>query len=178
MTSHPEDAAATHPPAGPPPRARAAVEPGPVPASPALEHTTGPGGPGEYWAWRHHTCIPLSKGQQLAAARMPEDEGDNSVESHLRAYLKDLRLPLAYHPWRQHAQRAREGWPDWAMTGPGGFMVRELKRQAKEPTKAQEAWLESLYRAGIDVGVYKPCCVLSGRMARELAVIAGVRAAK
>lgn len=45
MTSHPQGTAAIHPPGGPPPRARAAVEPGPVPASPALEHTTGPGGP-------------------------------------------------------------------------------------------------------------------------------------
>ena len=106
---------------------------------------------------------------------MPEDEGHGSVEWHLRAYLEDLGLKLAYHPWRQHAQRAREGFPDWTLTGPGGFMVRELKRQGKDPTKAQEAWLESLHAAGVDVAVWKPCCVLSGRMARELTALAGRR---
>ena len=106
---------------------------------------------------------------------MPEDEGHGSVEWHLRAYLEDFGLKLAYHAWKQHAQRAREGWPDWAITGVGGFMMRELKRQSKDPTEKQEAWLESLHRGGVDVGVWKPCCVLTGRMARELAALAGRR---
>ncbi len=174
MTSLPTGTAAPSPPGAPPSRATAAVKPGPGPLPPVADHP-GPGAPGEYWAWRHHACVPLSKGQQFVAARMPEDEGTGSVESHLRAYLDDLGLKLAYHAWKQHAQRAREGWPDWAITGPGGFMMRELKRQNRDPTKAQEAWLESLYAAGVDVGVRKPCCVLTGRMARELAVLAGRR---
>ena len=45
MTSRPQGTAATYPPGGPPPRAVAAVTPGPVPDSPVPEHTTGPGGP-------------------------------------------------------------------------------------------------------------------------------------
>jgi len=105
---------------------------------------------------------------------MAEDKGSGSVESHLREYLKEFGLKLAYHPWREHAKRAKEGWPDWAVSGPGGFILRELKRQGEKPSQAQEEWLGSLHAAGIDVGVWKPCCVLSGRMARELAVVAGV----
>lgn len=108
---------------------------------------------------------------------MSEDTGPDSVEAHLRRYLTGLRLPLAYHPWREHAKRAREGWPDWAVVGAGGFIMRELKRQNEKPTAAQEKWLDTLERAGVDVGVWKPCCVLSGRIARELALVAGIGAA-
>jgi hypothetical protein len=112
---------------------------------------------------------------------MPEDQGDDSVEGHLRYYLSEKHgygLDLAYHPWKTHAQRAREGYPDWTITGPGGAMVRELKRQDKAPTAIQERWLLSLRSAGWDADVWKPCCVLSGRMARELAVIARIGGAR
>lgn len=126
----------------------------------------------------HVQCV-LSAGHLLMAARMPEDKGDDSVEGHLRGYLKPVRkggmgLDLAYHPWKTHAQRAREGWPDWSIAGDGGAMVRELKRQDKAPTPIQERWLLSLRAAGWDADVWKPCCVLSGRMARELAAIARI----
>lgn len=121
-------------------------------------------------SWRDVPDCPLAPALQA----MAEDKGDESVEAHLRAYLRDFGLTLAYHPWRQHAKRAREGWPDWSLAGPGGFMVRELKRQREKPTPAQEAWLDAMEAAGVDVGVWKPCCVLSGRMARQLAALAGI----
>ena len=124
--------------------------------------------------WRNHAC-PLNPGQVAIAAKMAEDSGAGSVEWHLRACLKDLGLTLAYHPWRQHASRAAIGWLDWSIAGAGGFMVRELKRQGKEPTAAQDAWLEALRGAGVDAGVWKPCCVLSGRVATELASLARPR---
>jgi hypothetical protein len=109
-----------------------------------------------------------------AAARMSED-GPGGVEEHLRRYLKDFGLGLAYHPWKLHAQKAREGYPDWTIAGPGGLIFRELKRQNKEPTGAQEKWLGALHAAGQDVGVWKPCCVHSGRMASELGAVATAR---
>lgn len=117
----------------------------------------------------------------VMALAMPEDRGDDSVEGHLRNYLKPankggLGLPLHYHPWRTHAKRATEGWPDWVIAGPRGAIVRELKTERGKPTKAQQQWLDSLERAGWDVGVWRPCCVLSHRMARELARVAGIGA--
>jgi hypothetical protein len=36
------------------------------------------------------------------------------------------------------------------------------------------SWLLSLRNAGADADVWRPCCVLSGRVARELAVIARI----
>ena len=124
-----------------------------------------------------HTQCFLTTGQLLIAGRMPEDKGTDSVEAHLRNYLSDehgFGIDLAYHAWRQHARKAREGWPDWAITGGGGAMIRELKRQDKNPTPIQERWLLSLRAAGWDADVWKPCCVLSGRMAHELAAIARI----
>jgi hypothetical protein len=149
-----------------------------APGAPSVQGspTRGTEGAQASRTWVHDTC-PLTPAQRPLAAAMTEDTGRNSVEWHLREYLKEFRLKLAYHPWRQHARRAREGWPDWAITGRGGFIVRENKRQGEDPEEAQEEWLDSLQAAGVDVGVWKPCCVLSGRMARELAAVAGIGAA-
>jgi hypothetical protein len=105
---------------------------------------------------------------------MSEDE----VEWHMRKLIKDLRdlggHILAYHPWKTHARRAAEGWPDWAVAGPGGVLFRELKRENKNPTRAQQEWLDLMVAAGLDAGVWRPSSVISGRMGAELARIAGI----
>jgi hypothetical protein len=165
-------------------RHKAAGMPGPLlaphagPGAPSVQGSPTRGTEGaQTWrrpSWRAVPDCPLPRVLALQAAHMSEDTGPDSIEAHLRRYLTDLHLPLAYHPWREHAKRAREGWLDWAIAGDGGYIMRELKRQSEKPTAAQEMWLDTLEHAGEDVGVWKPCCVLSGRMARELAVVAGI----
>lgn len=104
------------------------------------------------------------------AAAMSEDE----LEAGVRRILRDLGLTLAYHPWKTHARRASTGFPDWTITGPGGLIFRELKRQREKPTRAQRAWLDMLSGAGADAGVWRPLDLLDGTVARELAAVAGV----
>jgi hypothetical protein len=113
----------------------------------------------------------LSPGIARAAALMSEDD----VEAGMRRILKDLGLRLAYHPWKLHAKRAREGFPDWTIAGPGGLIFRELKKQAGDPSPAQQRWLDALAAAGTDARVWRPSDLLSGRIARELAALAGMR---
>jgi len=103
---------------------------------------------------------------------MSEDE----LEAAVRRILKDLGLQLAYHPWKLHARRAKDGWPDWAIVGPGGLVFRELKTQRGRVTAAQQAWLDALTAAGQDAAVWRPEHLLSGQVARELAVVAGIGA--
>jgi hypothetical protein len=79
------------------------------------------------------------------------------------------------------SRRSPSGWPDLVIARhhvhghPWGAVVfRELKAQAGKVTPAQEAWLEALTWAGLDAGVWRPSDLLSGRIARELAAVAGL----
>jgi hypothetical protein len=63
------------------------------------------------------------------------------------------------------------------LSGKCGVIFRELKRQDGKPTKAQQAWLDALTTAGMDAGVYRPSDLLTGRLAAELAALAGIGAA-
>ncbi len=64
------------------------------------------------------------------------------------------------------------------IAGAGGVLVRELKREGKNPTREQQQWLDFLAAAGIDAGVWRPSDLVSGRIARELAVVAGLAVAR
>jgi hypothetical protein len=96
-------------------------------------------------------------------------EGD--VERQVRHIAADLGL-LAYHT--HDSRRSHSGWPDWVLSGKCGVIFRELKRQDGKPTRAQQEWLDALTAAGMDAAVYRPSDVLSGRVARELAALAGI----
>jgi len=121
--------------------------------------------------------VPGQRTLRAVTASMPED-GPEGVEWHLRKYIKDLRalggIILTHHDWKEHAKRTAQGWPDWFLLGPGGVIVRELKRENTHPTKAQQEWLDYLCKAGIDAGVWRPSDVVSGRMITELQRIAGL----
>jgi hypothetical protein len=150
-------------------------QPGAVPARPVtpVRDTAGsPGAPDR--AARTVTTGAPGSTATLAAA-MDED----AVERHMRWIIADLRdlgaNILAYHPWKTHAKRAAIGWPDWAVAGPGGVIFRELKREGRNPTKAQQEWLDYMVTAGLDAGVWRPSDVISGKMAAELTRISGLR---
>jgi hypothetical protein len=92
------------------------------------------------------------------------------LERQVRGIARDLGL-LAYHT--HDSRRSPGGFPDWVFAG-ARVAFRELKRQSQKPTPAQQAWLDRLAAAGQDAGVWRPADLLSGRVARELTVIAGL----
>ena len=116
---------------------------------------------------------PLAGSSKIAAA-MSEDKGRDSLDAHVRRLMKDLGL-MRYHTLRSIGSES--GYPDWTIAGPGGVLFRELKRQGKDPAAAQQAWFDVLSAAGQDADVWRPEDLLSGRIARELAAIAGLRGA-
>ena len=111
-------------------------------------------------------CPP---GLARAAALMSEAE----VERQVRQIARELGL-LVYHT--HDSRRSHSGWPDWVLSGKCGVIFRELKRQDGKPTRAQQAWLDALTAAGMNAGVYRPSDLLTGRLAAELAALAGLGA--
>jgi hypothetical protein len=95
---------------------------------------------------------------------------------HFLKDLKDHGYPLlAYHTWTSvHSSR---GFPDWVFCGPRGVLYREFKKQRGIVTQAQQEWLDGLTRAGQDAAVRRPSDLLSGKIAAELAALAGLRGA-
>lgn len=111
------------------------------------------------------------------AARMSEADLDKAI----RRILADLTPLIAYHTY--DSRRSASGWPDLVIArihvqgyDDGAVMFRELKREGGKVTPAQETWLEALQWGGCDTGVWRPSDLLSGRIARELAALAGLAA--
>ena len=48
------------------------------------------------------------------------------------------------------------GFPDLFLVRAGRALAVELKREVGQPTEAQVAWLNSLARAGLEVGIWRP----------------------
>lgn len=163
MTSHPQDTAAIHPPGGPPPRARAAVKPGPAPPPPGAD-TAGPG-------------APLSPGLMKIALAMSEEQLLSKVTLGTRrdpGMCKMLGLGWIHH---RRSEMTNPGWPDLVVMAPAGrtgVMFRELKKQRGKVTPAQQEWLDALAADGMNAAVWRPSDLLSGRVARELAALAGI----
>jgi hypothetical protein len=108
----------------------------------------------------------------VSASPVADAMSENELEQHMRRILADLPGVLAYHTF--NSQRSRAGFPDWVFCGVGGVLFRELKREGKKPTPAQLEWLQALCRAGEDAAVWRPSDLLSERIGRELATIAGL----
>lgn len=119
----------------------------------------------------------------VLARAMPENGGRGSLDYALRAMLeKDFGRSLLWQH-NSDSRRAHRGWPDWVIGRrvppgvPGAVLVWELKREGEDPTREQREWLDALAAAGINAGVRRPSDYCSGRMARELAALAGLRVA-
>ena len=106
-----------------------------------------------------------------AAKAMKEDRGKDSVESHFRAVLKRLRLPLAYHTHRSDMSEA--GFPDWTVPGdPGcGLMFAGLKAESGKFSAAQMDWMLALEASGAFVTYFSAVDVFNGRMEHELSTL-------
>ena len=71
-----------------------------------------------------------------------------------------------YHPYS--SRRSVPGWPDLALCGPSGFILRELKTQTGHLSEDQQRWGWMLRHAGVDWDVWRPADLHSGRVQREL----------
>ena len=103
------------------------------------------------------------------------ERGPGGLEEYFASVLRGLPGPVrAFHD--QDSRRNPEGFPDWVVTGRGGILFAELKREGEEPTPAQSGWLVMLAkqeRPGLMVRVYRPSDRFSGKIARELVAVSG-----
>lgn len=103
---------------------------------------------------------------------MPEN-GIGGLDYHCERIRKDLGIKLSYHTNR--SERSEAGWVDRVYVGPGGALFRELKTETGKVSAAQRQWIDALHAAGLDVDVWRPADLRTGRIARELAAIARPR---
>lgn len=171
MTSHPKDGALVSPvqPAPPSERPPGRLEGNPVP--PQL-HAEMRGGTGP-------KTPALSPGLMKIALAMSEEQLLSKVTLGTRrepGMCKQLGLGFIHH---RRSEMTNPGWPDLVIKAPAGragVMFRELKRQKEKSTPAQQEWLDALSAAGLDADWWRPSDYLSGRVARELAALAGMGA--
>ena len=68
------------------------------------------------------------------------------------------------------------GWPDLVIAGPHGLLIRELKTAHGIWSPAQQKWIGLLRTptaVDVDVDVWRPADLTSGRIHREIAAISG-----
>lgn len=76
--------------------------------------------------------------------------------------------------WRTPVQGpGGAGYPDLTLWGPGGFALRECKGNSGSLSPVQRQRHAELAAAGVDVGVWRPRDVISGRVVAELRALAG-----
>jgi hypothetical protein len=186
MTAHPKDGALVSPVQPAPPSERPAwrLEGNPVPPQlhegSSMGGGTGPKTPGS-GDEREPSPLPgqLSPGLMKIALAMSEEQLLSKVTLGTRrepGMCKMLGLGWIHH---RRSEMTNPGWPDLVIKAPigrVGVMFRELKRQKEKPTAAQREWLDALSAAGLDADWWRPSDYLSGRVARELAALAGMGA--
>lgn len=98
---------------------------------------------------------------QQAVSAMTEAE----LAEQIRQYARTLGM-LRFHTY--DSRRSEAGFPDEVLVGNRRVLFRELKRQGKNPTPAQQQWITRMEAAGLDVDVWRPEDLLSGRILREM----------
>ena len=103
---------------------------------------------------------------------MKEDRGKDSLDYHVRGIIKELGL-WGFHPLISIG--SRKGWPDWCFIGKW-IMYRELKSETGKLRPDQRKVGDLILAAGGDWAVWRPSDYLSGKIAHELAELAGLKA--
>jgi hypothetical protein len=101
------------------------------------------------------------------------------LERHVRQILRDLDVLGVIAGYHTHdSRRSPSGFPDWVFAGAGGVIFRELKTARGKLTAAQVSWQRVLGAGGADAGIWRPADLMSGRIAAELAAVAGLGGAR
>lgn|ERR1019366_6071261 len=122
----------------------------------------------------------LSPGLMKIALAMSEDELLSKITLGTKkepGICVQLGLGFIHH---RRSQMTNPGWPDLVIKAPvgrTGILFRELKKQRGKVTADQEEWLTALVCDGMDACVWRPEDYLTGRIARRLAALAGMRTA-
>jgi hypothetical protein len=137
------------------------------------------------WDWRVCGCdyvTPLAGGKPVRQAGNPAyqwtEEPNRSGLPVLAREVRDLVVTV-FQVGYFHAKdafRSFPGFPDCMIWSPGGRLVRELKGMTTDFYGQQLATLTTMRLAGDDVGVWRSCCLLSGRVYAELAAVTGTAA--
>lgn len=93
---------------------------------------------------------------------------ESQLQDTITQLCKVLRI-ACYHTY--NSRRSAPGWPDLALCGPRGFMLRELKTANGKLTPEQERWGLMLRHAGVSWDVWRPVDLHSGRIQKELEAI-------
>lgn len=137
--------------------------------------------------WESHNCgyVPRigTNGKVLPKTREPAwqwtEEKGTAGRPYLRSAVQDLALKV-YRIGYRHSEveltQDNGGFPDDLYWGPHGpkLIIRELKPMRPQWKRGQKQHLLSLREADQDVGVWFPCCLLSGWIDEEMASLAGV----
>ena len=98
---------------------------------------------------------------------------ERELDADIKAIADSLRgALLAYHT--RDSRGSTAGFPDWVFAGPRGVMFRECKTLLGKLSGDQQRWIAVLHQARADVGVWRPRDLASGRIAYELARLAGL----
>lgn len=83
-----------------------------------------------------------------------------------RAHFRPAQLPSG--KWATHMS-GEPGWPDLALARHGQLVIAELKRDGKNPTADQHAWLCLLRTVpGVTTVIWRPADWRSGEIERVL----------
>lgn len=117
--------------------------------------------------------MTLNAGQFKMAMLMPEGA--------LQQHVADVCKSLGVKHWHHRLSKGTEpGWPDSFIVGPAGILVRELKREDRSKGKVtvpQQECLDLMGLHGLDVGVWRPSDLFSGRIREEILAVSGRRKA-
>lgn len=93
-------------------------------------------------------------------------------EAHLQGAVIDMCRLFGvawYHTYS--SRRSVPGWPDLALCGSRGFILRELKTDTGRLSDEQQHWGLMLRSAGQNWDVWRPADLNNGRIQRELEAI-------
>lgn len=105
----------------------------------------------------------------------PRTAGKQSLHLEIRRLCKKVYPQIGYHH-NMVSLGTDPGYPDLTLWGPGepGVMWREEKSMKGVFEEGQREHLQSLHEKGLNARVWMPCCLLSGLVELELAMLAGV----
>lgn len=106
----------------------------------------------------------------MSARLTPEQRADRQVlEKVLQEAVRRLALAGGWRYYHTHrSQHSPAGFPDVCAVRGDELLFAELKRETEKPNPEQQAWLDDLAAAGVEVHVWRPSDLRTGVIAERL----------